>query len=365
MKILIVTSSILTILGASFSVGQEPVDVHVPKEEIKKISQEQHYPIKVSFHVIDESGKPVNGADMNIGIDSLLHSDGYNNYRGKTNGDGLFTVESRGRGCTDVLVSKQGFYLSRPEVGWDGELNPGGPEMLKNGGFRPENPTVDVILKKIGNPIPMMVRLGLGNTDRINYAPKLNEQVGYDLEVGDWVKPDGKGEVSDIWILFKSNFRDFDNYRTEAIVRFANPDDGLIPIDSLIGSESLFKYPRTAPLDGYAVKSVKLTNQAKELPQHDQKEPVGYFLRIRTIMKKDAGEIVSARYGRIVNESGKVSNQNPFKLISYMWKNRKIDSTPGFQLSYYLNPTPNDRNLEYDQKNNLALDADKGAILPP
>ena len=48
-----------------------------------------------------------------------------------------------------------------------------------------------------------------------------------------------------------------------------------------------------------------------------------------------------------------------------MWKERKFDPTPGFQISYYLNPTPNDRNLEYDQQNNLAPEADKGATYPP
>lgn len=365
MKHLVIIPTLLTILGASFLVAQESIDVNAPKEEIEKIFQEQHYPIKVTFRVIDESGNPVNGADMDVGIDSLLHSDGYDNYRGKTNGDGLFTVESRGRGCTKVLVSKEGFYPSRPEVSWDGELNPGGPEMLKNGGFRPENPTVNVILKKIGNPIPMMVRFGLGNTDHIRYAPKLDEEIGYDLVAGDWVNPHGKGEVGDIQVMFKSDFKNPENYSTKAIFRFSNPDDGAIPIASLIGSESLLKYPRSAPANGYEIKSIMLTNQFGGLAQPKQNSPIGYFLRLRTIIETGTGKILSAKYGKIIKESGHNLNENPLKLSSGMWKERKFDPTPGFQISYYLNPTPNDRNLEYDQQNNLAPEADKDATYPP
>jgi hypothetical protein len=44
---------------------------------------------------------------------------------------------------------------------------------------------------------------------------------------------------------------------------------------------------------------------------------------------------------------------------------RELILEPSFTFSSYLNPTPNDRNLEYDQQNNLAPEADKGATYPP
>jgi hypothetical protein len=47
---------------------------------------------------------------------------------------------------------------------------------------------------------------------------------------------------------------------------------------------------------------------------------------VRTV-KDHAGNIVSARYGKIYGDF--------------------------MQFSYYLNPTPNDRNIEFDPKQNL------------
>ena len=51
-----------------------------------------------------------------------------------------------------------------------------------------------------------------------------------------------------------------------------------------------------------------------------------YLFRVRTVEDHD-GNIVSARYGKIYGDF--------------------------MQFSYYLNPTPNDRNIEFDPKQNL------------
>ena len=51
-----------------------------------------------------------------------------------------------------------------------------------------------------------------------------------------------------------------------------------------------------------------------------------YFFRVRTA-KDHEGNIVSAHYGKIYGDF--------------------------MQFTYYLNPTPNDRNIEFDPKQNL------------
>ena len=66
-------------------------------------------------------------------------------------------------------------------------------------------------------------------------------------------------------------------------------------------------------------------------------------VRTRTIFfacgrrKNESGKIVSALYGKIHGE------------IGYSW-------TRGIRFIYYLNPTPNDRNLEFDPSRNLFTD---------
>ena len=60
--------------------------------------------------------------------------------------------------------------------------------------------------------------------------------------------------------------------------------------------------------------------------------------RIRTL-KDERGQIKSSYYGKIY---GDINIQ-----LGYAY------SIGGFGFLYYLNPTPNDRNLEWDMKNNL------------
>ena len=167
-------------------------------------------------------------------------------------------------------------------------------------------------------------------------------------------------------VFFTPHFIDTENFKTTATIRFSNADDGLIPVDTLTGTESLHIYPRTAPENGYDVKTITLTDPILESRvRAKHKQPLGYLFRIRTVRDKESGRILSANYGKIVAPEEGTANVNPFELISYMAKNRRIDSTPGFRFSSYLNPTPNDRNLEYDQHNNLAPEVMKGGTYFP
>ena len=60
---------------------------------------------------------------------------------------------------------------------------------------------------------------------------------------------------------------------------------------------------------------------------------MNYFFRVRTVLNK-AGEVESALYGKIHGDFS-------------------LDHNGVFGFSYYLNPTPNDRNLEFDTRQNL------------
>ena len=64
-----------------------------------------------------------------------------------------------------------------------------------------------------------------------------------------------------------------------------------------------------------------------------------YYFRVRTKLDEN-GNVVSARYGKIYGDF--------------------------MQFSYYFNPTPNDRNVEFDPKQNLMtnLKPDEGVNEP-
>jgi len=209
------------------------------------------------------------------------------------------------------------------------------------GKWQPWNPTVEIVLKRIINPIPMYakkIEADIGSAAQT--ALKAGEPVSYDLEKGDWVVPHGNGQTADF--IFKLNAklsgkmtRDrYPMYDAMFTVTFANKGDGIRPVYVTPINGSVFRLPRNAPEDEYLANLVRQSSR-DETGQHGDKprEDENYFFRVRT--KKDGqGKIISALYGKIHGEIG--------------W------SYEGYvKFTYYLNPTPNDRNMEFDPKKNL------------
>ena len=63
------------------------------------------------------------------------------------------------------------------------------------------------------------------------------------------------------------------------------------------------------------------------------------YLAFKSRIKRDAdGNIISANYGKFYSEIEFIRGVGEFVGVSFL---------------YYFNPTPNDRNLEFDGKNNL------------
>lgn len=323
--------------------------------------------IKISPKVIDENGAPIEDAEVHVAVGNPLeYKDGYNDFRGRSDEQGLFVIESKIQTNIVIEVKKLGYYSSRNIY-----ISPQNQMLhnIKSGDkIQPWNPTIPIMLKKIGKPIPMIVRLGLsGGALYIYHPPKLGEEVGFDMIKADWVQPNGKGEIADLLIRFDSEFLSPESYKTDATIRFPNPDDGLLPITELIGEESELKYPRIAPENGYEVKSLNVKSPIYEArSEAKEKQPLGYLLRIRTVRDKATNKITSAQYGKIVGRSNAQENSNPFEFNTVNRnEKRELVLEPSFTFSSYLNPTPNDRNLEYDQQNNLAPEADKGVTLAP
>jgi hypothetical protein len=153
--------------------------------------------LKVTALVLDESRKPIRGANVKIwymipkssGIGTDDRAD-----QGKSDDQGLFSSSGESfTPQTTIDVRKEGYYDS-------GEIVKFTSRSLLNR-WEPWNPTVEVVLKKKRNPVGMYMK-GTSNL-RI---PKFNKPIGYDLEKGDWVSPYGKGLINDF--IFTMNVVD-------------------------------------------------------------------------------------------------------------------------------------------------------------
>jgi hypothetical protein len=321
---------------------------------------EENHILRITAKVLTEDGQPLENADVHVAIENFNDfKDGSNDIRGKTDMAGKFSAEGAGRPQATIIATQDGSYPSRKQYrNWDNI-----EETRKTGKYIPWDPVIELTLKKIGKPIPMLVWLG----DAIKTSPIPGKAAGFDLFEGDWVAPYGNGKISDLLINLSFQSQDDVDGAVRGEIRFGNKDDGLIPIMELSATESLLKYPRVAPEDGYEIKvvnppyTIPISGVEVEVP-----EPVGYLFRIRTQKDQATGKILSAFYGKIVAKSGiRHPSENPFQLHRYSFQKDGRKLEPGVRFSYYLNPTANDRNLEYDQRTNLAPGASKGLVYPP
>ena len=277
----------LMLLVASCAFAQTNADEHEWKATVK---------------VVDENGSPVAKASVKVGYyikNTSVDIDGI------TDTNGIFVANRTTSTLNYVeyalafVIEKEGYYgtFSKCDLGLPYDASKW-------------NPTITLLLKKIGKPIAMYAK-------RINSlrVPEFNKAIGYDLMIGDWVGPYGKGVNTDLLIIEKHTDPQSGYILS---VSFPKPVDGIqeftVP-DAEKGSG--LRSAHEAPADGYQ----------REVSQPETTNPNRYFyFRVRTKLDEN-GNVVSARYGKIYGDLA--------------------------QFTYYFNPTPNSRNIEFDPKQNL------------
>jgi len=275
----------------------------------------QEHQWKAKLKAIDDAGNPVAGAKIQIGYDMTT-----NVIVGLTDTNGMFSASHTGRSVDlEFHAEKSGYYPFSMQY-----------HMGFYYKFDKWNPTLTILLRKVENPVPMYAK------EQEMKFPKLDEPIGFDLLAGDWVTPYGKGFHTDM--LFKAH-REIKNDRefsADLKVTFPMQGDGIMvaPQEAVDGSE--FKTSRTAAETGYEPEldlHYSNTNQLLSV--------FGYFIRVRTILD-DNGNVKSALYGKI---------RGDFRFYA-----GTIAPTAGMGFDYYLNPAPNDRNVEFNPKRNLVKD---------
>jgi hypothetical protein len=273
---------------------------------------------RATLKVVDDTGQPVAGAKTWVSFyiapsDEPKSSD---LITGLTDANGLFIAEHIDRSVyLGFHAEKTGYYPISIEYNLGFEDNANAANW---------NPMQTLVLDRVLNPIPMYAK-------RVNENPPiLNQPVGYDLMVSDWIAPYGKGINTDIIFTKVAYRKSGADYEYKVTVDFKNAGDGIqtytIP-ESEKGSG--LQSPHEAPIDGYQSQLIKdRSAHPGEPTKSNYDENVKYFFRVRTVLDEN-GNVVSAHYGKIYGDF--------------------------MQFTYYLNPTPNSRNIEFDTKHNLLV----------
>lgn len=260
------------------------------------------HPWTATVKVIGEDGNPLTGANVNVSYDVPVTQDGnqprYGEVKGITDDNGMFSAShtSDSTGLA-VIANKPGYYTTH--IGYQFNYDE-----------KRQNPSFTLMLKKIGKPIAMYAK-------SITYIkfPVFNKPVGYDLMAGDWIAPYGKGATADF--LFTENHTNAQRGYTLTI-SFPDANDGIqgFTRDWNLGVSGLLS-SHEAPAGGY---------QSQYEQTHTPNPDRIYYFRVRTVLDSE-GNILSTHYGKIYGDF--------------------------MQFRYYLNPTPNDQNVEFEPKHNL------------
>lgn len=280
---------------------------------------------QVTLRIVDSTGKPVQEAELSAafwGSDSsvdVVVSDG------RTDIHGLFVAAGETIHSMNYEIKKEGYYATRGQYWFLRQ----GEDCVQAGRWQPWNPTNTVVLKERRNPIAMCAK-------RVDASvPVRDTPVGFDLEVGDWLGPHGKGRQPDLLLSYKAKVQDYWNGSLELTIACTNPMAGFVRAHK--DMDSHFRSTYEAPSSGYQpeVRFAFVTTTDRDLKVEKLGDTEYLAFRVRTVLD-DKGDIVSARYGKIYG---------PIEF--------GVGREHHIRFTYYLNLTPNDRNMEFDPARNL------------
>lgn len=299
---------------------------------------------EVRLRIVDEAQTPLPGAQVLIAFTTPVHG-GEKRAEGLSDNLGYFFGSGKAIGSVFVRASKAGYYPARIE-------------RLPNDRDLDET----VVLPKIIQPIPLLARRAfVGKRDGDGQPLELaqsGETFGFDFAMGEMVAPYGKGKVTDILLKIRSEFKGWEygdadlqrlrqhpfnrdksesqlrlqmgKWSAEAEITFPGEKEGLVEELVHFLPYSQLKLPHRAPAEGY-VPTWRYTTKTYSPPA--TRTDVGFFLQTRVKLDKD-GKVISANYVKVMGDFS-------------------LNGLGGVSFTYYFNPTPNDRNLEFNPKWNL------------
>ena len=325
--------------------------------------------LAVDVTVIDEQKLPVEGAKVQTGYRHFIgrtrfafmlasiekrHRDYWTVAMRDTNAKGVSKLRfNPDSASVNINITKDGYYLSHFT------LPSRMPETPVRWTKKPQKITAR--LRPIKNPIPLIymdMRDSPAPFDLVS-----GDSLGFDLLLSKWMPPHGQGKQADVMISIKSDLNLYKKeFQEQSYARktfeFIGEGNGINAVgkDQFI-KESRFPYVYEASQDGYELKTF---TQISYFPQkHELNLPLANFtFRIRTEFDEE-GNIKSAFYGQF---SGEIDRRTGgVDKITTQGGGRK----GGLALlcTYWLNPTPNERNLE-PARTERGLQTGVGGFIP-
>ena len=278
---------------------------------------------KYVYRVVDDDGAPVSNATAHVRFSSYARPQDNADWRIDTDTNGIFVAEHRLNEKFTVGIGKAGYYRTYDKINYYGMSAEERLSKVKDGKWQPYGEMRTVVLKKIKNPIKMVVP-----PSRINEAISLGEWHEYDLVAREWMPPYGNGKQTDVLIRLGLEAKnDISDFRATMDLCFTNsPYSGVYRMQKEQFSEMKSCYVA----DTNAVYETMVSNLYEKRPHKKTidtrlTEDSYFVFRIRTTVDA-SGKLVSAHYGKILG---------PWEFFGTMRTG-----------TVYFNPTPNDTNLE-------------------
>lgn len=284
--------------------------------------------ITTKVKVVDEEGNPIEEAEVKI---RYIGYKDENSKILKTDKDGLIEDVGKPELRLHVYVNKEGYY-----------------QTLTGGLDRTKDHDLTIILRKKIDPIPLFSKkMSVG-------FPRRSEWLGFDLEFGDFVDPFGQGKQADFLLKVNSlqttqGGDPAPNKESGKLwIKFQNQHEGFLYEKENYLQNGEMKMPHQAPLEGY---ENPFFREEKAYRNSSRQHGLGIFLRTRVKVDKK-GNLVSAHYTKINSDL----TFDPRETGWHSGDKGKPKSFGFMNFTYYFNPTPNDRNLEFDPTRNLFKD---------
>lgn len=279
---------------------------------------------QVDVTVLSDNGNPVQGAEVVVWFYGYQPEQSKSE-QGLTDRNGRFKASGRPHLGMLVRINKEGYY-----------------ETEKDKLSITHDHKIELVLREKKNPIPLFAK-------RVrDKVPGISEPFGFDLRMGDWVKPFGVGEVSDMFFTVTKTKSEDGVLGGILSVTFPEESEGVYVINSLNGYLPLSKMvmPNYAPDAPYLNMIERV-----EFGYQNHKKPLNtsYFLRTR-MQKADEDE---PKYNFSKMLDGIYFHMGGGEYLEEPGRSRFPDEYGAVVFTYYFNPNPSDRNLEFNPSMNL------------